>query len=103
MLLVDDVQFFSGKEQTEETFFHTFDRLHHANRQIAVTSDRSPKEMPQLPDRLRSRFEWGLVTDLQPPDFETRLAILSAKAKQRGVDVTSDVLEFIALQIKQGR
>jgi chromosomal replication initiator protein len=101
MLLVDDVQFFSGKGQTGENFFHTFDELHNANRQIAITSDRPPKSIPLLPDRLRSRFEWGLVTDIQTPDFETRLAILGAKAKQNGANVSADVLEFIALQIQQ--
>jgi len=101
MLLVDDVQFFSGKEQTKESFFHTFDDLHRANRQIALTCDCPPKSIPLLKDRLRSRFEWGLVTDLQPPDFETRLTILQTKANQEGADVTPDVLEFIALQIKQ--
>ncbi len=101
MLLVDDVQFFSGKTQTEENFFHTFDELHSANRQIAITSDRPPKSIPLLQDRLRSRFEWGLVTDIQPPDFETRLAILQAKAKREGVIVSADVLELIALQIQQ--
>ena len=101
MLLVDDVQFFSGKGQTGENFFHTFDELHNANRQIAITSDRPPKSIPLLPDRLRSRFEWGLVTDIQTPDFETRLAILEAKAKQNGANVSAAVLEFIALQIQQ--
>jgi len=101
MLLVDDVQFFSGKQQTEENFFHTFDELHNANRQIALTSDRPPKAIPLLKDRLRSRFEWGLVTEIQAPDFETRLAILKAKAKQEGIDVSADILEFIALQIQQ--
>jgi len=101
MLLLDDVQFFSGKKQTNESFFYTFNVLHNANRQIALTSDRPPKSIPQLPDRLCSRFEWGLVTDIKPPDFETRLGILRAKARQDGVDVSSDVLEFIALQIKR--
>jgi len=101
MLLVDDVQFFGGKEQTGENFFHTFDELHNANCQIAITCDRPPKSITQLPDRLRSRFEWGLVTDMQAPDFETRLAILQAKAKQEEVTVSVDVLEFIALQIQQ--
>ena len=101
MLLVDDVQFFSGKEQTKENFFHTFNELHDANRQIALTSDCPPQEIPSLQDRLRSRFEWGLVADLKEPDFETRLAILQAKSKQKEVEVSADVLEFIALQIQQ--
>ena len=101
MLLVDDVQFFSGKEQTGESFFNTFDALHTTNRQIAITSDCPPKTIPLLKERLRSRFEWGLVTDIQAPDYETRLAILQAKAKQKGVNVSTDVLELIALQIQQ--
>jgi len=100
MLLVDDIHFISGKEQTEECFFHTFNELHNTNRQIAVTSDQSPKSMPQLAERLRSRFEWGLIADIQPPDFETRLAILQAKAEQVGANVASDVLEFIARRIQ---
>ncbi len=101
VLLVDDVQFFSGKAQTLENFFHTFDELHNANRQLAVTSDRPPRSISSLQGRLRSRFEGGLVTDIQAPDFETRLAILQAKARQNGADVSLDVLEFIALQIQQ--
>ena len=101
ILLVDDVQFFTGKTQTVENFFHTFDELHNTNRQIAVTSDRPPKSMPSLQGRLCSRFEGGLVTGIQAPDFETRLAILQAKAKQKGADISADVLEFIALQIQQ--
>ncbi len=101
MLLVDDVQFFSGKQQTGENFFHTFNELHNANRQIALTSDRPPKSITQLPERLCSRFEWGLATDIQPPDFETRLAILKTKAKQEGINASSDVLELIALQVQQ--
>ena len=101
MLLVDDVQFFGGKERTKENFFYTFNELHANNRQIAITSDCPPREIPQLRERLRSRFEWGLVADLQPPDFDTRLAILKTKAEQDKVDITPDALEFIALQIKE--
>jgi len=100
MLLIDDINFISGKEQTEECFFHTFNELHNANRQIAITSDHSPKSMPKLEERLRSRFEWGLIADIQPPDFETRLAILQAKTEQVGANVAPDVLEFIAQQIQ---
>jgi chromosomal replication initiator protein len=96
MLLIDDIQFISGKEQTEESFFHTFNELHNTNRQIVITSDCPPKTMPLLEERLRSRFEWGLMVDIQPPDFETRLAILLSKAKQKGVSVGQDVLELIA-------
>jgi len=101
MLLIDDIHFISGKEQTEENFFYTFNELHNANRQIAITSDRPPKSLPLLEARLRSRFEWGLIADIQPPDFETRLAILRAKADSQGVDIIKDVLEFIAHQVQQ--
>ena len=101
MLLIDDIQFFSGKKQTGENFFHTFNELYNANHQMAITSDRLPKSIPLLPDRLRSRFEGGLVTDIQSPDFETRLAILKEKATQKGVNISADTLEFIALQIQQ--
>ena len=101
LLLIDDIYFISGKEQTEESFFHTFNELHNANRQIAITSDRPPKSMPQLKDRLRSRFEWGLIAHIKPPDFETRLAILQDKARQQGVDITLDTLELIAHRIQQ--
>lgn len=101
MLLVDDIQFFSGKEQTGESFFHTFNELHNSSRQIAVTSDQRPKDIPSLPERLRSRLEWGLVTDIQPPDFKTRLAILQNKAGEKGIDVSVDILEVIALQVQQ--
>jgi len=96
MLLIDDIHFIIGKEQTEESFLHTFNELHNANHQIAITSDRSPKSLPLLEDRMLSRFEWGLIVDIQPPDFETRLAILQAKAEQQGADVAVDVLELIA-------
>jgi len=101
ILLIDDIQFISGKEQTEESFFHTFNELHNTNRQIVITSDCPPKSMPLLEERLCSRFEWGLIVDLQPPDSETRLAILQSKAQQRGVNIGLDVLEFIAQQAQR--
>jgi chromosomal replication initiator protein len=101
ILLIDDIQFISGKEQTEESFFHTFNELHNANRQIVMTSDCPPKSMPRLGARLCSRFEWGLVADIKPPDFDTRLAILRAKAEQEKTEVPVDVLEFIAHRIQQ--
>ena len=101
MLLIDDVQFLSGKEQTAENFFHTFDALHNANHQIALTSDQPPRSIPLLKERLRSRFEGGLVANVQVPDFETRLAILQAKASKDGTNVSADILEFIALQIQE--
>ncbi|MGD0780511.1 MAG: chromosomal replication initiator protein DnaA [Dehalococcoidales bacterium] len=96
MLLIDDIQFIGGKEQTEESFFHTFNELHNTNRQIVITSDCPPKSMPLLEERLRSRFEWGLIVDIQPPDYDTRLAILQSKARQKGVSVPMEVLELIA-------
>lgn len=101
MLLIDDIQFFSGKTQTEEAFFHTFDELHNANRQIAVTGNCPPKSIPAIQSRLRSRLEWGLVTDIQSPDFDTRMSILETKAKNEGVEISEDALELIALQIQQ--
>jgi chromosomal replication initiator protein len=100
MLLVDDVQFFGGKQKTGESFFHTFDELHNASRQYVSTRDRPPKAIPLLPERLCSRFEWGLVTEVQPPDYDTRLAILQGKTQQDGVNLSGDVLEFLAAQVQ---
>jgi len=100
MLMIDDIHFISGKEQTEESFFHTFNELHNANRQIIITSDRPPRSMPLLEERLLSRFEWGLTVDIQPPALETRLAILQVKAAQAGTELPPDVMEFIAGQMK---
>jgi chromosomal replication initiator protein len=101
ILLIDDIQFISGKEQTEESFFHTFNDLHNSNRQIIIASDRPPKSMHLIEDRLRSRFGWGLIVDIQPPELETRLAILQAKTEQFGSKTPPDVLEYIARQIKR--
>ena len=101
LLLIDDIQFIIGKGQTEESFFHTFNALHNADRQIAVTCNCPPKSIPLLEDRLRSRFEWGLTAGIQPPDYETRLSILQAKSNREGVDITHDVLELIAHHIQQ--
>ena len=95
-LLIDDIHFIAGKEQTQESFFHTFNDLHNANKQIVLTSDRHPRSLPLLEDRLRSRFEWGLITDIQPPDLETRLAILQVKSEQQGVNPSKEVLDFLA-------
>ena len=100
VLLIDDIQFFRGKEQTQEQFFHTFNALHQAGKQIVLTADRYPAEMRGLQDRLLSRFQSGLAVDIQPPDFEMRVAILMEKAEQNGVDLSYDIFEFIARHIK---
>lgn len=100
VLLVDDIQFLEGKESTQEEFFHTFNALHNANKQIVMTSDRPPKNLKTLEERLRNRFEWGLQTETLPPDLETRIAILRRKASSEGLTVPADVLEFIATKVQ---
>ena len=100
VLLVDDIQFISGKVSTQEEFFHTFDALHQANKQIVLTSDRPPREIATLEDRLRTRFEMGLLADIQPPDLETRIAIIRRKAQMLEVPISDDIAEYIANQLK---
>jgi len=99
ILIVDDIQFFSGKEKTQDNFFHTFNELHQIGKQIILSSDRPPKELRGLDDRLLSRFQWGLTSDIQPPDLETRIAILNKKSEDDGIDLPQDVIECIATNV----
>jgi chromosomal replication initiator protein len=101
VLLIDDVQFLSGKEQTHEGFFHTFNDLHNSGNQVVISADRPPRELSSIEDRLRSRFEWGLIADIQPPDLETRMAILASKASQLRIEMEDSVIELIAKRVQR--
>ena len=103
VLLIDDIQFISGKVSTQEEFFHTFDALHQANKQIVLTSDRPPREIATLEERLRTRFEMGLLADIQPPDLETRIAIIRRKAQLLDIPITDDIAEYIACLLYTSR
>ena len=99
LFLIDDIQFIAGKESTQEEFFHTFNKLYEEHKQIVMTSDRKPSDMLTLEDRLKTRFEWGLLADIQPPDYETRMAILKNKAQNLGLDLSDDVCNYIAVNV----
>ncbi|MEX0668689.1 MAG: chromosomal replication initiator protein DnaA [Candidatus Saccharimonadales bacterium] len=100
VLIIDDMQFIAGKEKTEEEFFHTFNTLHQANKQIIISSDKPPKAIPTIEERLRSRFEWGMTADIQAPDFETRMAIIQSKGRERGMKVPPEISEYFATHIQ---